>query len=68
VKKLHTIEIDVDNALLKIAVLNHLSLDGKRQVIRKNLPVIVAVLDHVMPVNCWCIMWMVINTIPIYAI
>jgi len=52
VTKLHTIEIGVDNALLKIAVLNHPNPDGRQQVIRKNLLVIVAVLDHVMPVNC----------------
>jgi hypothetical protein len=68
VTKLHTIEIDVDNVLLKIAALNHLSLDGRQQVTRKNLPVIVVVLDHVMPVSCWYIMQMAINTIPIHAI
>jgi hypothetical protein len=68
VRKLHTIEIGVVIALLKIAVLNHLSLDGKQQVTRKNLLVIVVVLDHDMPANCWCIMQMATNTIPIYAI
>jgi hypothetical protein len=68
VTKLHTIEIDVDNVLLKVVMLSRLNLDGKQQVTRKNLPVIVVVLDHVMPVSCWYIMQMAINTIPIYAI
>jgi len=68
VTKLHTIEIGVDNALLKNVVLNHQSLGGRQQDTRKNLYVIVAVLDHVMPVSYWCIMLIAINTTPIYAI
>jgi hypothetical protein len=56
VTKLPTIEIGVDNALLKIVVLNHLSPDGRLQVTRKSLHVIVVVLDHVTPVNYWFIM------------
>jgi hypothetical protein len=68
VTKLHTIEIDVGNVLLKVVISSRLSLDGKQQVTRKNLPVIVVVLDHVMPVSCWYTMQMAINTIPIYAI
>jgi hypothetical protein len=52
VTKSYTTEIGADNALLKIVVLNHQSLGGRQQVIRKNLPVIVVVLDHGMPVNC----------------
>jgi hypothetical protein len=68
VTKLHTIEIDVGIALQKIAVLNHLNPGGRLQATRKNLPVIVVVLDHAMPVNCWFIMWMAISTTPIHAI
>jgi hypothetical protein len=68
VKVLHTIEIGVDSVLLKIAVLNHLNLDGRQQVIRKNLLVIVVVLDHVMLVSCWYTMWMEINTTLGFAI
>jgi hypothetical protein len=68
VTKLHTIEIGVDNVLLKIVVLNHLSPDGRLQVTRKNLHVIVVVLDHVTPVNCWFIMWMATSITLLYAI
>jgi hypothetical protein len=68
VTKLHTIEIDVDNVLPKIAVLNHQSLGGRQQVTRKNLHVIVVVLDHGMPVNCWYTMWTEINITPGFAI
>jgi hypothetical protein len=68
VTKLHTIEIGVDNVLLKIVVLSHQSLGGSLQVTRKNLHVIVVDLDQGMPVNHWYIMLMAINTTPLYAI
>jgi hypothetical protein len=68
VTKSHTIEIGVDNALLKIVVLNHPNPGGRLQVTRKSLHVIVAVLDHVMPVNYWFIMWMATSITLLYAI
>jgi hypothetical protein len=68
VTKLHTIEIGVVSALLKIVVLNHPSLDGRLQVTRKNPHVIVVVLDHVTPVNYWFIMWMATSITLLYAI
>jgi hypothetical protein len=66
--KLYIIDQNAQFASLKEKKINRLSLDGKQQVTRKNLLVIVVVLDHVMPVSCWYIMQMAINTIPIYAI
>ena len=56
VKMLPTTEHDVDIVLLKNAVLNRQTLDGKQQATRKNLPAIDAGLDQNMPVNCWFIM------------
>jgi hypothetical protein len=46
-----TTEHDVDIVLLKNAVSKFQNPDGKQQVTRKNLPVIVVVLDQNMPVS-----------------
>jgi hypothetical protein len=43
------------------------NLAGDQPVIRKKFPVIDVLLGADMPANWWYIMWMAINTIPVYA-
>jgi hypothetical protein len=50
-----TTELDVAIVLLKNAVLNPQNLDGRLRATRKNLLVIVVVLDQNMPVSYWFI-------------
>jgi hypothetical protein len=49
--RLHTIELDVAIVLLKIVELSRQILDGKLPATRKNLLVIVVILDQSMLVN-----------------
>jgi hypothetical protein len=51
----------------KIKRLNLLFLLGKQQVIRKKPHVIDVALEQSIQHNCWCITWMVIYIMLIYA-